>query len=448
MISNNIDNVKVMSKQPSLSCQQMRDGIPIVDPALGSIQIRISYINTLPTPVVVIDRNGFRHSVKNKTTIHSECFTVRTEYVIEQSSYDECKRLFSGYRGTGNSALKILGNAFYDSLEIRTRYSVKVGVDHKFTLKDFESHEGNIYHIDTGLLLSTFSFESAPAHPVAIGSVSEAEYTNTIGKNRTGFAYGVGIEMINREVGATPMYIYSLKKVSKIPVGLDKNRTEGFYITSLERNVNMVDEQKLIVNYYPLNEAENIGIYKSADEAATAGNVKLLREEELATSKHEVEKFRLEAINIKARADQANLLLQAELNEKTRLADEKALKHKEALDSLQREYSAKEMANNTITSYVKREHENSILQTKMQMETSAQRDKIRDQEHSEKLRALELERLALNARIDKERQELKDKYDDRDQDRKSTLEVLKLLSTALTTIGVVVLTYEKLFKKK
>lgn len=385
----------------------------------GPIEINTLYFNNLPYNVTVVDRHGFRHVVPKVITNLNNSFIIRVLYTISESIFKDCKHLFANLRGTLSNTLEIISNGILSNNTSLSYSRVIIGIDYTLTAEELNSAGGNIYIPDADKVVSCLSLEQSPAHPAAEGSVSESHFLDTIGKDRVGFSMGVGIEMVNRSFGQKSMYTNFMKEIKTIPISKDTTRKEGFYITSLDKNLHATNEQILITSFYSLNEAENIGIYKSVEEAKSGGDIKLLKEEEIIKIKHETELLRLELNTLKLQQDSNFDLI--------------SKKHKEELDRLLKEEKIKEQ-----------EHESKIRKIKEDnLEATRNYESwVRGYNTS----ALERENLHKEkiANLEKEREEIKDLYTKKDFKRKNFSETLKIISATITTMGVLMIAYNKI----
>jgi len=440
MINNSIDGLVTVDGKAEATLITPTNAYGRKAAGKGPVEIEISYINNLPCDIVVVDRTGFRHKVPRVPTGANGTFIIRFLYTIQEGVYDECKHLFTGFMGTPGQELEILKSAVLNNEGPKPFRNITIGIDHVITLNDLNSLAGSLYIREADTVVSSLSFDSAPAHPYARGSISEKDYNETIGKHISSFSLGIGIEMINRMPGAQPMFTFMLQDVKKIPVSRDDTRTEGFYITRVAKKFFNIPEQKLITNYYPLSDARKLGIYASEDESKTGGDIKLLMEEELSRLKHEGEVLKAKSTSEKIKSDQEHAAFMVQHNvAMANMAEtirKDTLRHNEEIrlakdlsEKAEREFIIKERRIKDEASECTRQHD-------VWVKNFALMSQDRERAHDDKIHLLE-----------KQREELKDFYELRSTKRKDFSDVLKIISATITTMGVLILAYNKTFGK-
>lgn len=358
------------------------------------------FFNTTDKDITISDFAGVRQVIQAHPSSENR-FIIRIVYNLGPNDFRNIALLY-GSIGETSEDLKIVLKAVEENKEKHHYHNLAIGIDHIVTAEDFREAFGNLYLCDIGYTASTQGIITAPSHPHAIGSVTDSIYMQTLGIKRDGFTYGIGIELINNQPGAAPMYVYNLRRVHEIPLSKNKSKKpDGFYITTIHPCIQDPGREDLKVKYYKLDEASEIGIYKSEEEALSGGDVKVLREAELAQRE-------LENTRIKDEINRSNL-------ERKRLEDDAAIR--------------------------------AIAQKE---ETT-----LRDQLHKEKLRGYEEaskardEQRAIEiANLERRNNELKDFYENKNMKKKDWLETLKIIGTTITTMGVLILGYNKTFGSK
>jgi hypothetical protein len=430
----------------------------------GPVQIEKLYINNLSVDIIVVENTGFRHLVpRSKGRITNE-FVIRTIYTIDYTELYRCSELFHNFRGTCGDDVKIIGmtaDNITKGSRHRDNYYQKmiVGIDRQIKMSDLKNADGCIYHISADIVVSTFDFARTQGHPRAMGSVTLLDFNRGLTKDTTGFSLGIGIEMVNRAMGAEPMYTLAIKKVSKIPVTKDPTRKDGFYITTVEPNISAPNLQKLVCTYHEISEASNLGIYRTENEALTNGDIKLLKEQEIAVLRHEVELAKAHATIEKTKLDQSHELFMANYNK--RLAELNESAKVSAVEFAEKVRSAKHYAD--LQEQILKDQASELVRLDRQREIQYE-DKMRHIKeesalaariHDEHLRAYavaneERER-AYKERArasDREIEFLKEHYQEKDFKRKNFSDILKIITVTISTMGVLIVTYNKTFGKE
>jgi hypothetical protein len=408
----------------------------------GPVEIETMYINNLPCDVIVVDRTGFRHRVPKVIRGFDGKFIIRTMYTITEAAYSDCKHLFAGFRGSYSKDLDLIKKAIaYNDQSHRPLKSLVIGIDHSVRMEDFDSSGSSLFIKDSDVVVSCLSFEEAPAHPRAMGTVSEEFFMKTLGSTRVGFSLGVGIEMVNRAPGAQCMYTFVMQSIKKIPVSQDKQREEGFYVTVLDKDLCTPNDQKLVTMHYPLDKASELGIYKSEEETKASGDIKLLWEREISILKHDSEVLRIKLGNDKLQADQEATRLSRE--HETAMFAVKEAAAKEALRMAEELRVSKQYSETQ-----DRIHEEKLRRAKEEaaeasrahekwLQGFAVANEEREKAHKERMQSIE-----------KEKEGLKDYYEKRSYQRKDFSDALKIILATITTMGVLIVTYNKTFGKE
>lgn len=430
MINNNCDNAVVVDSSPESTNITTTTSYGRNPVGKGPVEVEIMYINNLPCDVVVVDRTGFRHKVPKVLWGLKGNFIIRFLYTISESAYDECKHLFAGFRGTPSNDLEIIRKAMLNNMSSFTQRTMIIGIDHTVSIEDFQSVGGSLYLRDADTVVSSLSLENAPSHPYAKGSVSESHYNETIGHKRIGFSLGLGIEMVNRAPGAQCMFTYIMQSVKKIPVSQDVTRDEGFYITTLDKDFCTTNELKLETLFFKLEDAKKLGIYRSEEETKTNGDIRLLWESQIAELKHNAELLKLKLSENKMVYDDQVARQLNDHNLRMAASAEEVKSAVSAANALEREHQVKIMQLKESAVESSRRHEEFL-------KNFATIDQERDRAHKERMQMLE-----------KEREYLRDEYDKKSYKRKDFSDTLKIILATLTTMGAIILTYNKTLGKE
>ena len=423
MINNSTDGLVVQNCDPETFVGAANNDFGRKNIGNNDVKIEICYINNLSCQAIVVDRNGFRHRVKPNINGEVGKFIVRTIYTLFQAVYEDCKKLLAGSLGVVSKEVVIIAEATKGHSSINPYRTLVVCVDHYVTLSDLTKGNGSVYLKEVDTVISTLPFEDAHAHPFAINSVSHIAFNKAFGKDTTGPMLGIGIELVNRQVGAREMYSMFLRGVKAIPVSTDTARKEGFYITSLQRDPRTISDHNLVTEYFPLEAAEELGIYSSSSLAMANGDFKLLREEEISRLKHEAEVIRTNAQIEKQKSDV--ILLETTRGYEKEMQN---IKREDELKAREHDLAIRELKEDSILAA--RDHENIVRGF-----TIANQE--RERAHADRMQQLE-----------RERESVKDAYEGKNYKRKDFSETLKIISATITTMGVLILAYNKAFPKE
>jgi hypothetical protein len=192
----------------------------------------------------------------------------------------------------------------------------------------------------------------------------------------TGFRYS--IEIIDNAGKFGDRYLNIGNKVYRAPAQKDHERRDGVYVVSNEPVEGQIEMSERKVQLYSFEQAkEQLGLYRTPEEAMNLGDVSQAKKEELLNLEHQIQ------------VEKAELARERQQHEKEMLDKEKALKEAEEA----RDRNARVI------------------------------DEMRsEQEHRQKL----------------ERERVKDYYEDRSYERKDSNETLKFLPTLILGIGAAV----------
>lgn len=390
MINNSTNGLKPVDVVPKRIQIKPNDPRTAADGSSNNspVTIEIQFVNEFPCEVIVVDRNGFRFKVPAKPK-HQRAgtFRVRTIYKISERAYNDCKVLFAGLRGSASEELRIIHDAV--SHEDREHYhATTVIVDHCVEFQKLHELNSSLYLPNVDLVISCLPINDAPAHPMAVGTVDEDHWKESIGKGQVGYSFGIGIVMVNREVGARPMFASMMNTIRTIPISIDPNRKHGFYITTLDRTINKTNMQNLSIEYFPLEDSTKIGIYASKELAESAGNITLLKEAEIANLKHETVRLTIQSNNDKAMFDTENAIraqsLQDQLDKLTRDDKRREMEHVENVRINKEEILTATRKHENATK--QRQNEHDILMKKMELEKEEL--KAKNESRSEKIKLL------------------------------------------------------------
>lgn len=405
-----------------------------VDRHTGPVDIKTTYINYLPKPVVVVERDGLKHTVPSVDCIGERNFIVRREIslrnVSTHSSLLEIRRILSLYNNVENSTLTIIKDILTTGRSNYGYDSIRILIDYPVSMEVFRENNGTVYCQITDKVLSVLSYENTPAHPYAVDTINRLvleEITGELDPNSP----TVKIELVDNEHRISKRFISLLGKVREIKSKQDSTRKSGVYLSTVEKDGFREEGFTVTQTYFELDKVQDqLGIYKTKEEAESAGDLKTFRKENVMLMEHEnillsklAEK---EKIENKIREDSLRLadlekqlkLKEEESNRKIAI-EEAALKRREEELRLREEIERKALERRV-------EHEKfMLLKKKEEAEMEERLSKLKEQYEQRNF-------------------ERKDKYEEKSTFLKSIPDALKFLLAITTIIGSLFVAYKKL----
>ena len=355
-----------------------------------------TYINNTGVDITVAERNGIKQTVESNITSNEKEFIAKTTYNISQDSYKNLSVLFTTVHDTDTTDLSVFKKAFIASNEnapIVGNSATIISTESSVTLDELIKAGSNLYLVEADVLVSTGTIKTAGSHPFSDTSLFNTSLDNILLENKSSFALQIDIVDNDKVVGNR--FIKILNEVRTIIPCKCTRRTNGVFVVTRESGHVDAPTRELHTHTFSLDSLESVGLYKTKEEALTGGDIRLGKAEDLAKLEHD------------------NLMLKKELQlEKTRI-------------------------DATIS-------ENKIAMEKF--ETELRRESlIRDREHKIELDRMALDKAVNDNRLDSNRQQTKDHYEDRSHQRKDSSEVIKYLPAAVIGIGGLAYAGVKLF---
>lgn len=349
---------------------------------VGPVETRITYINNFPIDVVVVDRNGFRHSVPAQFNGSSYKFTIRKEIRVRNESIREVKKYLSCIDTKFNHDLTIIKQIVLEKDGFESYNGFSIYLDYSIELEELKQDGGDTYCKPADIIVSLQNIYNAPAHPFSEDSIHDHFIPEGAGNQTIGSPV-FKIEMVDNNNQVGNRFVFAFGGLQEIRPKTDLNRDSGVYLTMMEPNVLNDKGFTFVQKKYSYEEAkEKLGLYKSREEAASAGDYHLTRKEELARLEHANNLLKQESIELKAKLDKEAALRDKELK------DQEA-KSQERINKLQ-----------------------------------AEKDEI---EHFREM----------------ERNQRKEEYDKKSTERKDTSEIIKFLPFVVMTIGALIAAFHK-----
>ena len=173
MINNVASRIKVTHTKAALS--------PVnpyheVKTDYGPIETRVCYLNNLPVDITVVDRNGFRHTVKSNINGASYSFIIRTEIKIRHDAIKDIRKFLSCLDTKMNQTLTVIKEVIVSKSPTETYNGFSIYLDYSVDFEELKINNGSMYCKPVDVVLSTSSIYNTPAHPYAEDSVNDFFY--------------------------------------------------------------------------------------------------------------------------------------------------------------------------------------------------------------------------------------------------------------------------------
>jgi hypothetical protein len=257
---------------------------------VSGIQKRTVCINHTRYPVTVIDRNNLRCKVECTPEQYNREFILRDEYTVPVTAFPDLLRLFLERSEEVDYAdFRIFKDSFYRQYEEHRFTPIQIILDCVIKEERLEEHQ-SLYIVNRDTVVSLLYASQAPDHPHSYSVLLHERYMELA---KTVYGMTLSIELIDNEQLIGERYIYLAKQLLKLKPRKDPLRTSAVYVGITDRD----DHNKPIVNVgrFELEEAEEkLGLYKTREEAISGGDVKTLRQEQVAEMNHQLYMAQLE----------------------------------------------------------------------------------------------------------------------------------------------------------
>ena len=431
MINNNTDGVAVVHGVPIVASIGPNDK---PDQGTGPIYLKTSYINNLPTPVVVVERNGLRHTVRNASNNYNQNFIIRTEIVVRQEAYNDIERVIACLDENSNSDLKVIKETYYLHRNNKMYHGMTIVIDHPITMESIKEKDGSLYYKNKDVVISTLPLLDAPSHPYSDGVISTKDFEGFNDEHNVNIRF----EIIDSNETLSNRYICIAKQVYKILPKKDGQRRDGIYVTTTERDISTASKRKLVQTRYDFEGCEKtLGIYKTSEEAFSSGDNGLARKEELAKQEHE---YKLELQKGSVRKLELEQILLERTNELALLRSTSEHEIREYTSRLERESHERAIEQSEQKAELARyKHESEIKEHKAKMdEIDRQRSLQRE------IDRITLENKHLEAQMEREKSFMKDFYETKSYARKDNSEITKYLPSLIVATGAIFMAFMKI----
>lgn len=373
------------------SILEYRAGDPL-DKDVTTLSRRVTCVNYTSKPVTTIYRSNLRVTVPPVMNRLIDAFVIRTEYLIPHYSFEN---LIKHFALSGDVDPKsedgLLREAFYRQYDGFQHNNMRIVLEHSIPAESLDTHNA-VYVSEKDMVLTTSRTPESIDHPFSNEALLVDTY-KALTTQRSGL--GLSIEIIDNHNTIAPRFVYFGDAIFRIIPGKDPLREEGVYLG--HTTVTEQGEHQTSFKRYTFEDAEKaLGLYRSREEALAGGDVRALRQEEIATVTH------------------ANTMLNLEL---ARVQQE----HKTEVERIKAEYAQMEY---------KSKRDLLELQTKL-TESERSNSLLKSQYEQEKI-TLDMENQRLKAELASIQAHRDDYFKQKDYDRKDSHELFKFTATAIT----------------
>ena len=370
-------------------------------------ELGYQFINHIRRPITVITRTGVRltipytpwhHNPQHRgkkgmySPAHEPCFIIRARIGTQHDVILDTSELSNDHGLTTS----VEAQAYTESVQIMEdslsrRTTAAACVEYRIPEEDFDSNNGVLFLQNIDLQVSILDHSLTPPHPHSMLGVRNRDAHEFKTEHvPDGVFYGIYIRDQCREFGER--FVNVNGSVQHVPVrDEESDERDGVYVVTSGKLKSQVAHQRVLVEYYPFEEAdEKLGLYKTYNEALTLGKPEEKMRRDLEERKQQLAMEELEWKRERARQER-----QVELERDQMRA--------------------------------------AMLQYEFQVNRLNQLNK---------LFAAEMERRDQNHR--REMAILKDVLGARDHERRESMEILKLIPTIITTVATYAVAYKKL----
>ena len=181
-------------------------------------------------------------------------------------------------------------------------------VDKEIPLKTIRNNSA-VYVHEADLLLCDSRSSLRCVHPYSEEGMINHQYKAFIEERKVS---GVFIELIDNENTVKTRYMYVAKQLVEIPARKDSSKKSGLYFT--RANYDRLNEVSMEPKHYSFEEAEQeVGMYKTKEEALSGGNPESLSKGEEDKAKRELLEVKRIMEQEKAESDRTLLRVSHEL---------------------------------------------------------------------------------------------------------------------------------------
>lgn len=290
----------------------------------------ITFQNKTDETIITLDRNNIPVVYKpNPNRYKSEqVFIIKTSYQFlgRDMTLETLLRLheFGKRFKIQDENHTLLYNIIQQSYDANPNGSVHhIVVERQITLDDLKRYKA-IYEEGTDVMLFNAEGWLSTPHPYSAEGRSMANHDQYVeGKKISGCL----IEVVDNDNKVGNRYVYCAKQLIKLKPIVDKTRQSGVYYTQFQNSDHEADQ--VDPHFMDFDSAEEqLGMFKTEEEAITGGSPDLLAKKKAMEAQAELEKLRMEAAEVQAINKKREAYFESELqslkNANMRLKEEAA----------------------------------------------------------------------------------------------------------------------------
>jgi hypothetical protein len=251
-------------------------------------------------------------------------FIARATIIVGPEVKLDVDRVLSAVDEHASAELKAMREAYSVEVKVNSYRGATIVLDYPLTLEQLQTYGGTIYFSELDIVVSLLPLEEMPAHPCSEeGRKSQIIAGSPVDHGGVGFGYAV--EIVDNHARYGDRFLNIGGNVYKVKTKKDLERRDGVYIISNYAASGQLGKAGVRVTFCAFDKAqEDLGLYKTYDEALHLGDLSTARKTELLTMEHELVKNKQEAAAEKTRYEREILAAQHEVKrmeqENTRLA--------------------------------------------------------------------------------------------------------------------------------
>ena len=265
--------------QSYLNCQDY----PHLTVGKGGIEFTTTFINFTGKTIYVIDRSGIRFGVPASAKVRTDQFIIRKKYFIPRDSVLDIQRTLT-YTDLCHDDYPELA-AFSQGFK---NYSDNHPTNHSIVIDTpidvSEIRKGSSYVTNHDIVLTFETIDKKVPHPFAKPHLAEARYESFSAEYK---GLGTFVEIVDNENEIGDRFMLIAKAMRRIAPRRDLTRESGIYLVT-------IDEDSTTSVHHAFSDAESVGLYRTKEEAISAGDTAALLEADVARLSHEVKTQTLE----------------------------------------------------------------------------------------------------------------------------------------------------------
>lgn len=265
--------------QSHLNCQDYSQ----LNIGKGGIEFSTTFLNFTGKTIYVIDRSGIRFGVPASAKHRTDQFIIRKKYFIPRESVLDIQRTLT-YTDLCHDDYPELA-AFAQGFK---NYSDNHPTNHSVIIDTpidvSEIIKGNSYVTNHDIVLTFETIDKKVQHPFAKPHLAEARYESFRAEYK---GLGTFVEIIDNENEIGDRFMLIAKAMRRITPRRDISRESGIYLVT-------IDEESTTSVHHAFKDAESVGLYRTKEEAISAGDTAALLEADVVRLNHEVKTQTLE----------------------------------------------------------------------------------------------------------------------------------------------------------